>query len=336
MQIATISDDGVQKTVVRRHDGRLVEIPVADVVASLSPGGSKCRCSDMRRLIMAWSPAVADVLVEHVAAATESLAPETVEWLPPVVDPGKICGVAMNNSASNARKIAAPSHPAFFIKPSSSLVGHGQPIVVQRYYGSVHPEPELAVVIGRQIRKVVPEEVADAVFGFTIVNDVTGNAMRAEDRFHYYALYSSDDDDGELKRVEQHLSYAARYKGSDTFCAVGPFITLAADVENPDALSVSCWVGDEKIADDNTRYYNYKVAEVLSFLSYFQTLYPGDIVSLGTAFKPGATRKSIHHADLQRTAGPVAIEIDGLGRLENPVSVEDGQLGRWRLENDRA
>ena len=199
MQIATISDDGVQKTVVPRPDGRLVEIPVTDLVANHSGGVHDQRCSDMRRLIAAWSPAVAGAVAQHVATASRSLSPEYVEWLPPVVDPGKICGVAMNNSASNARKISAPEHPAFFLKPMSSLVGHGQPIIVQRYYGSVHPEPELAVVIGRQIRKAVPEEVADAVFGFTIVNDVTGNAMRAEDRFHYYALYSSDDDDGELK-----------------------------------------------------------------------------------------------------------------------------------------
>ena len=77
-----------------------------------------------------------------------------VDWLPPVVKPAKICGIAMNNSASNARKIAAPDHPAFFIKPSSCLAGHQQPLVMRTYYGSMHPEPELAVVIGRTTRDV--------------------------------------------------------------------------------------------------------------------------------------------------------------------------------------
>ncbi len=332
MQIATVRHNGVLKTVVRRPDERLVEVVIADLVGS---GGDELHCSDMRRLLTLWDDRIADQLEQALSTATQSIAPESVEWLPPIIDPGKICGVAMNNSASNARKISAPEHPAFFLKPSSSLVGHGQPIVIRRYYGSVHPEPELAVIIGQRIREALPEAIQGCVFGFTILNDVTGNGMRAEDRFHYYALYSGGDDGEDLERVEQHLSYAARYKGSDSFCALGPFITLAAAVGDPDDLGVSCWVGGEKIADDNTRYYNYKAAEVLSFLSYFQTLHPGDIVSLGTAFKPGATRKSIHHADLQRVSGPVAVEIDGLGRLENPIELRDESLGRWRLKGRR-
>lgn len=75
---------------------------------------------------------------------------EDVIWLPPVSRPSKICGVALNNSASNSRKISAPDHPAFFLKPSSCLVGHGQPLVMRSYYGSMHPEPELALVIGKK------------------------------------------------------------------------------------------------------------------------------------------------------------------------------------------
>jgi 2-keto-4-pentenoate hydratase/2-oxohepta-3-ene-1,7-dioic acid hydratase in catechol pathway len=90
-------------------------------------------------------------------------------------------------------------------------------------------------------------------------------------------------------------------------------------------------VGGELVADDSTRYYNYKVAEVVSFISQFQTLQPGDVVSLGTAFKPGATRKSIHHANFQKMAGPVEISIEGLGTLSNPVVVEDREMGEWRL-----
>jgi 2-keto-4-pentenoate hydratase/2-oxohepta-3-ene-1,7-dioic acid hydratase in catechol pathway len=102
-------------------------------------------------------------------------------------------------------------------------------------------------------------------------------------------------------------------------------------VPNPDDLGVRCKVGGELVADDSTRYYNYKVAEVVSFISQFHTLHPGDVVSLGTAFKPGATRKSIHTANFQTVAGPVEIEIDGLGRQENPVIVEEREIGAWRL-----
>jgi 2-keto-4-pentenoate hydratase/2-oxohepta-3-ene-1,7-dioic acid hydratase in catechol pathway len=70
---------------------------------------------------------------------------------------------------------------------------------------------------------------------------------------------------------------------------------------------------------------------VLSFISQFLTLELGDVVSMGTAFKPGATRRSIHHADLQRVSGPIEISITGLGTQMSPVVIEDRELRRWRL-----
>ena len=240
-------------------------------------------------------------------------------WRPPVRRPGKICGVAMNNSASNARKIKAPDHPAFFLKPASCLVGHLQPIRIYEYYGSTHPEPELAVVIGRGGRQIPREDALNAVFGYTICNDITSNGMRAEDLFHYYALYASKDDPDKLERVEQHLSYAGRYKGSDTFGPLGPWLVTRDDVPNPDDLDVTCSVAGEVVAQDSTRYFNYNVAAVVAFISRFQTLEPGDVISMGTAFKPAPGRKSIHLANLARTRGPVEVTISGLGTLINPV-----------------
>jgi 2,4-diketo-3-deoxy-L-fuconate hydrolase len=254
-----------------------------------------------------------------------------VRWYPPVRRPGKICGVAMNNSASNARKISAPDHPAFFLKPSSSLVGHNEAVKIRTYYGSVHPEPELAIVIGKATRDVDAADALGQVYGYSIFNDITGNGMRAEDMFHYWALYSDDNNPDELQRREQHLSYAARYKGTDTFACMGPFITTTDEIGNPDDLDVHCEVGGETIAEDSTRYYNYKVAELISYISQFQTLDPGDVVSCGTAFKPSKDRKSIHHANFQRVAGPVEISISGLGTLSNPVQIEDKSMGQWRL-----
>jgi len=263
-------------------------------------------------------------------ALARTLDAADVAWRPPVPRPGKICAVAMNNSASNERKISAPDHPAFFLKPASCLVGHLEPIRVRPYYGSVHPEPELAVVIGTPTRDVDFENAMGAVFGYTIFDDVTSNGMRAEDRFHYYAVYASKDDPEKTERVEQHLSYAARYKGSDTFGAIGPWLVTRDEIRDPDDLAVVCKAGGETIAEDSTRYYNYTVAQVVSFISQFLTLEPGDVISMGTAFKPGARRKSIHHANLQYTPGPIEISIEGLGTLSNPVVVEERPIGRWR------
>jgi 2-keto-4-pentenoate hydratase/2-oxohepta-3-ene-1,7-dioic acid hydratase in catechol pathway len=195
----------------------------------------------------------------------------------------------------------------------------------------VHPEPELAVIIGRETKDVVPEDALDAVYGYSIFNDITSNGMRAEDRFHYWAVYADENDSAKTKRVEQHLSYAARYKGSDSFGVLGPWLVTRDEVENPDDLRVQCTVGGETVADDSTRHYNFKVAEIISFISQFQTLEAGDVIALGTAFKPGGGRKSIHHANFQTVAGPVVVVIEGLGRQENPILIEQNKLGRWRL-----
>jgi 2-keto-4-pentenoate hydratase/2-oxohepta-3-ene-1,7-dioic acid hydratase in catechol pathway len=195
----------------------------------------------------------------------------------------------------------------------------------------VHPEPELAVIIGKRTRDIAPTDAMNAVFGYSIFDDITGNGMRAEDRFHYYAIYASKDNPEETERVEQHLSYAARYKGTDGFGVLGPWLVTRDEISDPDDLDVHCTIHGETIAEDSTRYYNYKVAEVISFISQFQTLMPGDILSLGTAFKPSGNRKSIHQANLQSVPGPIEITIAGLGRQQSPVIVEQRELARWRL-----
>jgi 2-keto-4-pentenoate hydratase/2-oxohepta-3-ene-1,7-dioic acid hydratase in catechol pathway len=272
----------------------------------------------------------ADILEDP--ASSVIIDADKIQWHAPVRRPRKICGIAMNNSASNERKISAPDHPAFFLKPSSCLIGHKQTIEIRSYYGSVHPEPELAVVIGRVARDVAAENAVEHIFGYTIFDDFTGNGMRSEDLFRYYALYSSDADPDKLERREQHLSYAGRYKGTDNFGAMGPWLVTRDEVPDPDNLSVTCSVGGEIVAEDSTRYYNYKVAEIVSFISQFQTLQPGDVVSCGTAFKPSPDRKSIHHANLQYVDGPVEVSIEGLGTQQIAVVRKQAEIGDWCLK----
>jgi len=330
MKLASIHYRGRDVVAAEIAPGELVGI------ASLPRrSGEPVTAFDMIDVIRGGEP-----LRRHLAESLEKIrsddrvariAAADVVWYPPVRRPGKICAVAMNNSASNERKVSAPDHPAFFLKPASCLVGHREPIRVRPYYGSVHPEPELAAIIGRETRDVAAAEALDAVYGYTIFDDITGNGMRAEDRFHYYAVYARKDNPNETERVEQHLSYAGRYKGTDTFGAMGPWLVTKDEIANPDDLAVRCKVGGDVVADDSTRYYNYKVAEVVSFISQFHSLHPGDVISFGTAFQPGAGRKSIHLANLQTVAGPIEITIEGLGVQENPIVIEQKDIGAWRL-----
>ena len=257
---------------------------------------------------------------------------DAVTWRPPVRRPGKIVGVALNNSAADDRKISAPDHPTIFMKPATCLIGHGAPIPVRPHYGRLHPEPELAVIVGRAGKDIDPARAMDHVFGYTIFNDMTGNDMRAEDRVHYRALYPDPDDPDTVRQVEQHLSYTARYKGADGFGPAGPWLVTADEAPDPHALDISCSLGGEVFTDDNTRHYTYRVEEVLAFISRFMTLEAGDMISMGTAFRAAkAGGRPLHTADLSRFDGPVDVTISGLGRLSNPVRRDPAPTADWRL-----
>jgi 2-keto-4-pentenoate hydratase/2-oxohepta-3-ene-1,7-dioic acid hydratase in catechol pathway len=306
------------------------------------PGGPAYGSGALADAMLALITATPEFHAALARSATSPLPPGVatipitkVRWHPPVRRPGKIVGVAMNNSASDARKISAPSHPMFFLKPRSSLLGHQEELEIRSYYGSVHPEPELAVIIGKRARDLDPRHALDCVFGYTIMNDVTGNGMRSQDMVHYYALYASEADSTKVERREQHLSYAARYKGTDGFAPLGPWLVTRDEIPDPGVLDVICKVGVDVVAEDSTRYLTYSVPEVLAFLSRFHTLEPGDVISMGTAFRQQAgAKRSLHSADLQRVEGPMRVEITGLGSLVTPVRRKQAQLDGWRLPRE--
>ena len=329
MYLASFRFEDRDRIGARLDEGHLIDLSDIPGVAATT--------GDMTRLIEGGAPVLAqlrEVLDYALAnpAETKAIPIAQVRWRPPVPKPGKILGVALNNSASDARRISGPSHPMFFMKPATCLIGHGEDIEVRPYYGGLHPEPELGVVVGRRAKDLDPAQAMDAVYGYTIVNDITGNAMRAEDMVHYWALYARPDKPDETERREQHLSYAARYKGTDGFGPMGPWLATRDEIPDPHALDVVCTLGGVVLAEDSTQYLTYKVPEVLAFISRFHTLEPGDIVSMGTAFRPtaGSTR-SLHTGDLARLDGPVEVTITGLGVLSNGVRRTDPKLTDWRL-----
>ncbi len=311
MQLASYHFDGRDRIGMRIDEDRLIEVDGPDMTELLRAGG----LADLKPL-----PGARPVPFSEI------------RWRAPVPRPGKVLGIALNNSASDARRISGPSHQMFFMKPATCLIGHLEDIEVRPYYGGLHPEPELGVIIGRRAKDLDPREAMAAVAGYTIVNDITGNAMRAEDMVHYWALYARPDKPEEVERREQHLSYAARYKGTDGFGPMGPWLTTTDEVPDPHALEVTCSLGDAVLAEDSTAYLTYKVPEALAFISRFHTLEPGDVISMGTAFRPAAgANRSLHTGDLQRFDGPMDVTITGLGTLRNGVRRTDPGLPDWRL-----
>lgn len=249
----------------------------------------------------------------------ERLRIDDVIILPAVQKPSKLCGLALNNSANTDRILSGPKHPALFTKPLTALVGHGQPILLKGHYGRVHPEPELALIIGKKATDIAAKDAYDYVFGYTVHNDLTSPTMRNEDSFHYRAIHPAKEGE-DIVYVDSHVSYSGRYKGSDTFSPLGPWIVTKDEIQNPHDLNIECHVRDECYASDNTQNLFHKIPEVLEFISAYTTLLPGDVVSLGTALassgKPG---RAVQNADLNIMGGPVSVTIQSIGRLSNPV-----------------
>ncbi len=301
MKLGTVRVDGAERVVVAWPDD--------DSRAILLDRGIT-----MQRLILD-RPAVELDPLRTVPAAD-------LEWLPPVPRPGKVICIALNNSANADRIMSGPSHPAAFTKPASSLLGHRQPIRLRREYGRVHPEPELAVVIGAGGRDIDRAAARGHVFGYTIINDLTSPTMRAEDTFHYRAIHPRPDGADGIEYVDTWVSYPGRYKGTDGFGPIGPWIATADSVPDPHDLTVSCVHQGRLVTSDSTANLLHKVTDVIAFMSAYLTLEPGDIIAMGTALKPSATGGgAIQNVNLVELGGPIEVTIDGIGTLSNPVEL---------------
>jgi 2-keto-4-pentenoate hydratase/2-oxohepta-3-ene-1,7-dioic acid hydratase in catechol pathway len=292
------------------------------------------------------APATLDDYIENpTAQVTDALkaaakngggSPQSsVRWLPPVRKPSKIIGVAINNMMGQKVAFRPFADPAFFFKPPSSLIGHGESVVVKSSYGITHPEPELAIVIGRGGSNISEADALQHVFGFTIINDVTSPGLKEKDSIE---LVSPNPGGGgayskllgwRKVRDEDHarsnyLTYHARSKGTDTFGPIGPWIVTTDDIKDPNNLSVNSFDGDTPAFVDSTANLTFSVQRVIAHASSYMTLCPGDIIHCGTSMAPapGGSFRGLTDWDLQGTQGrAMRIEIEGIGALSNPITL---------------
>ncbi|MFN2321839.1 MAG: fumarylacetoacetate hydrolase family protein [Trueperaceae bacterium] len=181
---------------------------------------------------------------------------------------------------------ALPHEPGLFLKALNALSNPGDDIPRPSWTHELHHEGELAVVIARTMRDVAPEDALGHVLGFTIANDVTARDAQRDD----------------LQWV--------RAKSSDGFCPVGPWLETDLD---PSDLTVQVRVNGELRQDGRTRDLIFSVPEILSYISRFLTLEPGDLVLTGTPDGVGP----LEPGDL------VDVTIDAIGTLQNPVVARD-------------
>lgn len=202
------------------------------------------------------------------------------------VEPSKIVCIGLNYKDHAAeQKKPLPAEPLIFIKPSTSVVGPGDAIVLPPGAGRVDHEAEAAVVIGRRASYVREEEAHDYVFGLTCVNDVTARELQ-----------------------EKGVGYT-RAKGFDTFAPVGPCIVQGLDYTSDAGIGVEGLVNGTVRQSSSTRELIFPIPKLVAFISAIMTLLPGDIISTGTPSGIGPL-----------VAGDsVTIRVDGVGELTNPV-----------------
>lgn len=314
MKFASIIVDGQAIGVVEKHHGLLVPLH------KIGPWHS------VREIIEAGAEARQQI-EKALPDIAEGLDPSNVIWAAPIPNPSKILGMALNNSAIDQFLFYRPDFPVYFPKLPSALSGHNATLQLEGHYGLVHPEPELGVIIGKIARNVPLEEAMDYVFGYAAINDVTSAGMRMEDK--YFGRYPMPKGDGTFEAVDEHLLYVGRYKNADGFMPMSPFVVTADEIPDPHNLAIKGSIDGEIIAEDNTRNLHYSVQEVIYWVSAHSTLFPGDIISMGTAVHPDGKSKPLAHGNVNRAGEAMQIDIEKIGSVTT-------YLHRNRADDPRA
>jgi 2-keto-4-pentenoate hydratase/2-oxohepta-3-ene-1,7-dioic acid hydratase in catechol pathway len=238
----------------------------------------------------------AETLAALAAAATRRVPLGTAELLAPLPRPPKFLAIGLNYADHIAEAgLPTPDFPVFFNKQATCVIGPHDPIEVPQVSPMVDFEGELGVVIGRRCRHVPAARAREVIAGFCAIDDVTVR-------------------DWQFKAPTMTIG-----KSFDTHGPIGPWITTADEIDDPQDLRIRTWVGEDLLQDATTKEMIFDVAAQIETLTTACTLEPGDLVATGTPAGVGIVRNP------PRFLVPgdrVRVEIDGLGALDNPVVAE--------------
>ncbi|MBU6144171.1 MAG: fumarylacetoacetate hydrolase family protein [Acidobacteria bacterium] len=214
----------------------------------------------------------------------ERLALKDIQLLPPILPTSKIVCIG-KNYADHAAEMGgeAPKEPLIFLKPTTSVIGPEEHIVIPAISNRVDHEGELAIVIGAVAKDVSLESADDYIWGYTIANDVTARDIQ--------------DLDGQWTRA----------KGFDTFCPLGPWVETEF---SPDGQILETSVEGDIRQRASIDLLIHKVPRIIQHVSQAMTLLPGDVILTGTPAGIGQIK----------SGEVVSISIEGIGTLTNPVA----------------
>ena len=211
-----------------------------------------------------------------------------------IARPGKFVGIGLNYRDHAAEAgMALPTEPVIFHKATSCMAGPEDDLILPPDAARTDWEVELGVVIGRVLKRVSPEEALAGVAGYCTVNDISERSFQ-------------------LDRGGQWT----KGKSADGFGPVGPWLVTADEVPDPQALRLWLELNGERRQDGTTADQVFGVAEVLSYLSRFMTLEPGDLVTTGT---PAGVGMGARPWRFLKPGDHMVLEVEGLGRQSTRV-----------------
>jgi 2-keto-4-pentenoate hydratase/2-oxohepta-3-ene-1,7-dioic acid hydratase in catechol pathway len=210
----------------------------------------------------------------------------------PIPNPPKVVAVGLNyREHALEQDKEPPAAPMFFSKARTAVIGPGETIVLPPGREKIDVEVELVAVIGKPARNLTPERALECVVGFTVGNDVSDRQAQVDDKQFY------------------------RAKSFDTFAPLGPYVVPRQDFDHREGY-VRLWRSGFHQQDGNLSQLIHKVEKLISLLSQCHRLEPGDLLFTGTPSGVGAHRNP---PVFLKNGDTIVCEVEGLGRLENPV-----------------
>jgi len=212
----------------------------------------------------------------------------------PLCRPSKIVCVGLNYAQHAAESgMAVPKEPVLFFKATSAIVGPNDDLIIPKGSTKSDWEVELAIVIGKKASYISKENAMNHVAGYVLHNDYSEREFQLEKEGQW-----------------------VKGKSCDTFAPIGPFIATKEDIPNPHNLNLWLKLNGETVQSSNTSDFIFDVPTVVSYISQFMTLLPGDIISTGTPFGVGLgfnPPKYLNEGDI------VELGIDGLGTSKQHI-----------------
>ncbi len=277
MKLARFGEPGSEKPAIADAEGRLRDL------SGVVPDISGAALSEER---------LAAIRETDLSALPE--APPSVRLGPCVAGTGKFICIGLNYSDHAAESgMEVPAEPILFMKASSAICGPNDPIVIPRGSRKTDWEVELAVIIGRRAKYVSEADAIDCVAGYAVANDVSEREFQ-------------------LERSGQWT----KGKSCDNFGQIGPWLVTREEVADPQDLGMWLTVNGKTMQEGSTRTMVFGAARLVSHISQFMTLHPGDVISTGTP--PGVVLRQTP-ARFLRAGDVVELGIEGLGTQRQEV-----------------